>query len=158
MIPGTRLRSDCGRKHLFQNSVSVRVNQYTPDTNEHVMWTSLLITVSGIPYVSDFIDERPENVFFKKLKTLLESRRTSLSFREHSLQLSRPETRRRDGFWYSLRTLLTFLNVRQVLKICSVDECLFLHRDGTRTSAILSGVYVSTFFSSSLLFVFTKFP
>lgn len=57
---------DDRQKHVFNNLVSVRVNKCTVKTDEDEMSQSQLIrTVSGVPTVSDFINESPGIVFFK---------------------------------------------------------------------------------------------
>lgn len=44
-------------------------NRYLYDENT-MLWSQLINTVSNIPGVSDFMNVRPENVFYKLLKTI----------------------------------------------------------------------------------------
>lgn len=71
---------DTGWSDFRHNLVSVWIKKRIKETDENSRSPSrLLDTVSAIPGVSDFTNERPGNVFLKRLKTL---NRLLLTFRE----------------------------------------------------------------------------
>lgn len=67
LVPGFRLRPDDGPKHVFQNNLaSERVKMCLTDTDESVTLSSQLFSVlSNIFGVTDFIKDRPGNVFLQ---------------------------------------------------------------------------------------------